>query len=70
MTLCKLQFPRQRRARVDWADSRLRTCERIRRPLLNVRSTSTEVAIQTLRSLNICNQENIEKYRTRDAEVV
>jgi hypothetical protein len=42
--LCSLQFPMHKSARVDCAERRLRTCERMRRPRLKTRSTSTEVA--------------------------
>jgi len=43
--LILLHPARQRRARVDWTDKQLRTCESTSRLWLNVHSTSTEVAV-------------------------
>jgi hypothetical protein len=42
----RLHEPRQRSARVNVTESRLRVCDRIRRPRLKSRSTSTDVAVQ------------------------
>jgi hypothetical protein len=38
--------PRQMIAHMVWAESRLCVCERISRPLLNMRSTSMHVAVK------------------------
>src|ERR1700730_6846896 len=48
---CKLQDPKQSRARVDGADSRLLTWDRTRWPQLNNRLTSTDVAYKVLLEL-------------------